>query len=289
MSDRWAQWLLHDRFGGDEVVWSRTLEYLSPVRDRVVATAGIGTGDVVLDVGCGDGLIGFAAIDQCAHVIFADVSDELLDRCRSSAAALGVVDRCSFVNAEAERLDGVADGSVDVVTTRSVLIYVADKQAAFDAFHRVLRPGGRLSLFEPINRRSVELNRDTLFGFDAAPIADLAARVSARFEAAVPAEGPMMGFDETDLLRLAESAGFEDVTVVLELTVACRPIFSGVSWDQLMNVRPNPDAPTFGDAIVDALDAAEQRELEAHLRPLVAAGTGGKRRDAAAYVTATRC
>jgi SAM-dependent methyltransferase len=37
------------------------------------------------------------------------------------------------------------------VTTRSVLIYVQHKDAAFREFHRVLRPGGRVSIFEPIN------------------------------------------------------------------------------------------------------------------------------------------
>ena len=36
--------------------------------------------------------------------------------------------------------------------TRSVLIYVDDKRASFAALHRVLRPGGRVSMFEPINR-----------------------------------------------------------------------------------------------------------------------------------------
>ena len=45
----------------------------------------------------------------------------------------------------------MADGSVDVVTTRSVLIYVKDKAAALREFYRVLKPGGRVSLFEPIN------------------------------------------------------------------------------------------------------------------------------------------
>ena len=54
--------------------------------------------------------------------------------------------------AGAEDLTGIADASVDVLTTRSVLIYVAEKQHALAAFARVLRPHGRISLFEPINR-----------------------------------------------------------------------------------------------------------------------------------------
>jgi ubiquinone/menaquinone biosynthesis C-methylase UbiE len=38
---------------------------------------------------------------------------------------------------------------VDVVTLRSVVIYVPEKQRAFDEVFRVLRPGGRPSLFVP--------------------------------------------------------------------------------------------------------------------------------------------
>ncbi|MHB8723679.1 MAG: methyltransferase domain-containing protein [Steroidobacteraceae bacterium] len=44
----------------------------------------------------------------------------------------------------------IADGSVDVVATRAVLAYVADKKAALGEFLRILKPGGRLSIAEPI-------------------------------------------------------------------------------------------------------------------------------------------
>jgi ubiquinone/menaquinone biosynthesis C-methylase UbiE len=53
--------------------------------------------------------------------------------------------------ASADSLADIADASVDVVTTRSVLIYVKDKAAALREFYRVVRPGGRISIHEPIN------------------------------------------------------------------------------------------------------------------------------------------
>jgi SAM-dependent methyltransferase len=186
--------------------------------------------------------LGFEAlrlVGDNGHIVFSDVSEELLDRCRQIAGELGVVDRCAFVTASAESLAGVADSSVDVVLTRSVLIYVEDKAAAFAAFHRVLKPGGRVSLFEPINRRGTELNREALFGYDATAISDLAAKVWGVFEDSAPPDGAMMGFDETDLLTLAETAGFANIAVNLALSSTDRPPFAGVGWSQLLAIRPS--------------------------------------------------
>ncbi|HUP18092.1 MAG TPA: class I SAM-dependent methyltransferase [Acidimicrobiia bacterium] len=290
-TDRWARWLLKDRFGGDENARRLNITGLEPVRDRILTAARIAPGDIVLDVGCGDGLIGFGAIPlvgEAGRVVFTDISDQLLERCRQIASELGVADRCRLLLSQAETLDGIDDLSVDVVATRSVLIYVDDKVSAFEAFWRVLKPEGRLSLFEPINTRFAALNRETLFGFDVAPVADLAARVRAVFEAAAPPDGAMMGFDETDLLHLAESAGFSDVNVSLELSSAIGSPLTSLSWDQLMKISPNPNAPTYGEAIHQALAPEEAHRLEGHLRPLMESGAESRNRTALAYLTATK-
>lgn len=282
--DRWSRWLLDERFGGDETVLQRTLQILAPIRDRVLSAARITGGEVVVDVGCGDGLLGFAAlplVGEDGEVVFVDVSAELLERCRSIASDLGVVQRCRFIEAGAETLEGVTDTSADVVMTRSVLIYVSDKASAFDAFHRVLKPGGRVSLFEPINRRITALNENTLFGYDASPVADLAAKVTQVYEAASPPDGAMMGFDETDLLYLAEDAGFSDINVTLELSSSDQPSHVATSWSQLLETAPNPNAPTYGKAIRQALTGNEASRLEQHFRPLIDdQGDGGRSRSA---------
>jgi ubiquinone/menaquinone biosynthesis C-methylase UbiE len=135
---------LYRRQGGLEVSESAAKQ-LNRMRERVVAGASLREGDVLLDVGCGDGLIGFGAFEilgPAGSVIFSDISSDLHDRCRDTAVAVGVLPRCQFVLAGATDLRPVASSSVDAVTTRSVLIYVAEKPAAFDEFHRVLRPGG---------------------------------------------------------------------------------------------------------------------------------------------------
>jgi arsenite methyltransferase len=152
--DEWAAWLLHRRDGDDPEQRQKGLELLLPLRKRVLDNARIVPGEIVLDVGAGDGLIAFGALDRVGvegRVIVSDVSDDLLSHTRSLATELGVEGRMSFVRAAAEDLSAIADASVDVVTTRSVLIYVDDKAAAFRAFHRVLKAGGRGWIMEPIN------------------------------------------------------------------------------------------------------------------------------------------
>src|SRR3981081_649717 len=150
--DRWHQWLLEARFGGDGAYREKLLtEYLYPVRDAVLDGARLTSGQTLLDVGTGDGLIAFGALERVGasgRVIFSDISQSLLDHCRAAASADGPPDRGRFVPPPADQLAAVADASVDAVTTRSVLIYVKDKAQAMREFFRVLRPSGRASLYE---------------------------------------------------------------------------------------------------------------------------------------------
>ena len=79
--DQWAQWVLHRQFGGDPEKQKTGLEAMYPVRDRVLANARLAAGDIVLDIGCGSGLIAFGALDQVGpqgKVIFSDISQDLL-------------------------------------------------------------------------------------------------------------------------------------------------------------------------------------------------------------------
>jgi arsenite methyltransferase len=178
-ADKWAAWLLHRRDGDDPDQHAKALEHLLPIRQRVLDNARIAPGEVVLDPGAGDGLIAFGALDRAGpggHVIASDVSDDLLSHTRSLAVELRVEDRMSFVQAAVEDLSGIDDQSVDVVTTRSVLIYVDDKAAAFRAFCRVLKPGGRVSIFEPVNNYFPD-SPDEFWGFDARPVRDLVDKI----------------------------------------------------------------------------------------------------------------
>lgn len=224
----------------------------------------------MLDVGTGDGLIGLAALHSVGPsgtVIFSDVSQALLARCRESVLSLGMLDRAQFVTSTAEDLSGIPDESVDVVTTRSVLIYVEDKPRVFAAICRVLRAGGRLSMFEPINRLMFPEPDGRFWGYDLSEVSGLVAQVQAGFTGSEdPAfRAAMMDFDDRDLARLAEQAGFERVHVECHIDVEPGPIDPAVSFDALLDRAPNPNAPTVREAAMTALNRTEQAQFFAAL------------------------
>ena len=290
--DRWAEWLLERRFGGDAGRREEFLEGLNPWRDRVLRDSGVGEGDTLLDVGAGDGLIAFGALDlvgEGGRVIFSDISQDLLDHSRGLAEEMGVVGRCEFLLASADDLSAVAGGSVDAVTTRSVLIYVEYKRRAFEEFHRVLKPGGRLSIFEPINRFRQPEPPHLFLGYDVTPVQDLAQKVLNVYGRIQPTQtDPMVNFDERDLFDLAEDAGFAEVHLNLEAAVVANDAFFGVTdWGVFLESAGNPKIPTMEEAMAEALTPEERGRFSAHLRPLV---EGARRRgtSAIAYLWAVK-
>ena len=206
-------------------------------------------------------------------MIFSDISQDLLDHCRAAASAEGLLDRCRFVLASADQLAGVADASVDAVTTRSVLIYVKDKARAMREFFRVLRPGGRASLFEPVNVLMSAADPDLFYGYDVTPVKELAARVQALYASIQPlGADPMVDFDDRDLVRHARDAGFSEIS--LELRVSVKNRKDPVPWERFLRTSGNPLQPSFLEAVQQVLSAQEADELARHLRPLVESGTG---------------
>jgi arsenite methyltransferase len=90
--DIWAEWLLRRGTAGDKTGW---VNFLHPVRDRVLENAQLSGGETLLDVGAGDGLIAIGALERMGEegrVILSDVSQDLLDHSRSLAEQKGVAD-----------------------------------------------------------------------------------------------------------------------------------------------------------------------------------------------------
>jgi arsenite methyltransferase len=62
--DKWMQWLLHRRYGDNPEQHQHILAKLAHIRERVLQNAHIAPGHIVLDLGTGDGLIAFGALEQ---------------------------------------------------------------------------------------------------------------------------------------------------------------------------------------------------------------------------------
>jgi len=176
-------------------------------RDTVLGNARLRPGESVVDVGTGIGLLTIAAAEHVqpgGDVFAVDVSVDALEELRRVCSAPNVF----YFIGTAEVLP-LVDENVEVVLTRSVLIDVDDKAEAAREFFRVLRPGGRVSIFEPINSRNTRLSRVVDFG-------DLQQQVEEWERATYENPGdPMLNFDEGDLERIFNAAGFEDVKMDL--------------------------------------------------------------------------
>jgi len=287
--DQWAEWR---RDGGDPELKRAFLDFIAPVRDQVLDNADLSDGEILLDVGAGDGLIAFGAVELVGadgRVIFGDVSQYLLDHSRALAEDMGVLDRCEFLLAPADDLSALEERSVDAVTTRSVLIYVEDKRHAFEEFYRVLKPGGRLSVFEPISSFTHPEPPHLFRGFDMTSVQDLLRKVRAVYERIQPyATDPMLNFDERDLLNLADEAGFEEIYLNYEAEIVSGKPFWGIrEWEALLKSSGNPKIPTLGEAMTEALTPEETERFTEHLRPLVE-NARRKGRSAVVYLQAIK-
>jgi arsenite methyltransferase len=278
--DVWGSWILERRDGGAGASRSRLFERLAPVRDQILQGTRIGEGGTLMDVGCGDGLVSLGALDlvgPSGKVVFVDISQQNLDFCRQAVEERGQLERAAFRFASADRLDGIDDESVDAITTRAVLIYLPHKHLAFEEFHRALRPGGRISVWEPINAHGEPEPPDTILGFDLGELAPQSTKVREAFDRALPPDrDPMLDFDERDVLSWVEAAGFTDLELRLE--VYDEPPRPPADWEAFLDSSPNPLAPTWREAIDEALAENEVEPFLAGFRSLAECGTGRYRR-----------
>lgn len=249
--DQWTEWLLRTRFAGcGEAEIADALTELAGWRDRVLAAARLEPGESVIDVGAGTGLLALGAVELVGpdgHVIALDVSVDALETLRANAGAPNM----SYLVGRADVLP-LPDESVDAVVTRSVLIYVDDKAEAAREFQRVLRPGGRASVFEPINKHNLLLSQ----AVDFSQLGELGDRLRAwneRFYA--NRDDPMLNFDEADLGRFFVDAGFADVQLDLGAEE------DEVAAERYLNQVGAPGRPTLLERWGDEFSADEVKRL----------------------------
>ncbi|MFP6560796.1 class I SAM-dependent methyltransferase [Paraburkholderia sp. B3] len=280
-SDLWANWLLRERFAGDPAHERAFRADISRYADRVLDGARLEAGMTLVDVGAGDGLVAFRAIDRIGpslHTVLVDISAALLQHAEATATQCGIRGQCTFTQCSAEALEGIGDASVDAVTTRAVLAYLPDKRAVLREFYRVVKPGGRISIAEPICRDDaldvVALKKSV----DALPAGtdDHISRLLYRWKIThLPgteediAANPITNYSERDLVRYAMDAGFTDIHMEFHIDVGPSPT---TSWDVLLKNPPFPWAPPLGELLRNTFTKDEGKRIEQALRPLLTSG-----------------
>jgi ubiquinone/menaquinone biosynthesis C-methylase UbiE len=270
----------------------RTIQrYLTRVRDRVLRAAKLRPGECVVDLGAGTGLLALAArsrLQESGYVLALDISFDALAEGRRQAAATphGAAVGCAV--ADALRLP-LADQSVDVVLMRSVLIYLADKPAGIRELYRVLKPEGRVSIFEPINEvgERARQRAQACGGYDA--LQPEWGMVQHYYEGHKEQWwGGLVGWDERDVSRWFEDAGFSTVTTSYEFTSEAqtsKPRKADIMAGLLG--RPNPHTPSYEEVARTVLGERAEIYLQRFAQFLLNS-QGAKSLSASVYLVAKR-
>jgi SAM-dependent methyltransferase len=113
-----------------------------PQAPRLVRHARVRSGDRLLDVGCGTGVVAITAAKQGAHVAGIDLTPELLERARQNSNISEVT--IDWREGDAENLPFDA-GSFDVVVSQFGHIFAPRPEVAVAEMLRVLKPGGTIA------------------------------------------------------------------------------------------------------------------------------------------------
>ena len=252
---RWAAWVL-DRRLGEEFGYANTVHtQIEAMADRVLDARGVSAGMTLLDIGAGEGLLGWRVIERIGpslRVILSDISEPLLPHARSAAVQRGVEAQCSFTLCGAEELVGVPNASVDVVTSRAALGHFADKRVALREVWRELEPGGWLAIAEPMFRNEATkrvalrklLDAQSPEGCDPF-MARLLRRRSAQFRETDGklAANPLTNYSERDFAPDAQACGFEDFHLQLPIDVEPSDV---PSWETIARLSPHRWAVSLG-------------------------------------------
>ncbi len=172
--------------------------------------ANVRLGQRVLDVAAGTGDLALRLADTVGpggEVVLCDINDAMLTQARDRMIDRGFAGNVRYVLADAERLP-FADDYFDRVTIAFGLRNVTDQNAALTAMHRVLKPGGSLSVLEFSRPQDWLKPMYDLYSFKALPLMGRVVAGDADSYRYL-AESIRMHPDQETLLGMMTRAGFE--------------------------------------------------------------------------------
>lgn len=259
----WAEWLKNSRFSYlNEVQREQTLRWLSLVRDKVLSRANLKPDDILIDIGTGTGLLAFGAYDilkDSGKVIASDGFEDCINECQKIAEACNITHGFEVLLSRADNVN-LSDNSVDVVVMRSVLVHILDKLSCLNEFYRIMKPGGRISIFEPIiqsNTRYYEL-------INPANFPDYEKFKEAESKIMSNSDDPLTNFDDKTLIRDFEEAGFRDIDLDLGTEESSYAV-SAAMIEPWFNTPPSPGSLTMKERFLQHVD---EKELDNYIDDL---------------------
>lgn len=135
----------------EELGGEKSEEWACELRNRSIEAmfCALGEGRVprVLDLGCGPGFFSILFARMGCSVDALDASEGMLDQARLNVASAGLSESVSLRQGDMGCLPFEND-SFDIIASRNVTWLLHDPRAAYAEWGRVLRPGGKLLIFD---------------------------------------------------------------------------------------------------------------------------------------------
>ena len=143
MSDATHRDLIRDQFTRQATVFNAAAPIAADdALAMIVRAADPKSGDTVLDVACGGGLVARAFAPHVRHATGIDVTPAMLDTARKAAAENGLTNT-TWDQGDVTTLP-YADGAFTIVATRFSFHHFLEPLAALSEMVRVCAPGGRI-------------------------------------------------------------------------------------------------------------------------------------------------